>query len=161
MLRMYEFERMRRLVLRVDAWLPAESPVLFVEVTLHNPAAETVSAYWWSNIAVPEAAGVRVLAPATRAYHFDYTAVLRLGDFPMSDGRDRSYTDMAPKAADYFFEVPAGERLWIAAVDSSGRGLVQVSTDRFNVPDADAPRPYRRRRGRAEQDCRGSGTFRK
>ncbi|MBF8185261.1 DUF5107 domain-containing protein [Nonomuraea sp. K274] len=131
MLRMYEFERMRRLVLRIDAWLPKESPVLFVEVTLHNPDAEPVPAYWWSNIAVPEAAGVRVLAPATQAYHFDYTAVLRLEDFPAPDGRDRSYTDTARNSADYFFEIPAGERRWIAAVDSSGRGLVQVSTDRL------------------------------
>ncbi|PZG17730.1 DUF5107 domain-containing protein [Nonomuraea aridisoli] len=131
MLRMYEFERMRRLVVRVDAWLPPGSPVLFVEVTLHNLAAEPVPAYWWSNIAVPEAAGVRVLAPATQAYHYDYTGVLRPEEFPMRDGRDRSYTDTAQQAADYFFEIPAVERRWIAAVDPSGSGLVQVSTDRL------------------------------
>ncbi|MFI6322846.1 DUF5107 domain-containing protein [Nonomuraea sp. NPDC050556] len=127
-LRMYEFERMRRLVVRIDAWLPEDSPVLMVEVTLTNPSADTVPAYWWSNIAVPEAEGVRVLAPASRAYHFDYTEALRLVDFPVLDGVDRSYTTGVPTAADYFFDLPAGARPWIAALDGEGKGLVQAST---------------------------------
>ena len=37
-LRMYEFERLRRVVMTVDAWLPAGSPTLMVHVALHNPA---------------------------------------------------------------------------------------------------------------------------
>ncbi|MFE3447655.1 DUF5107 domain-containing protein [Nonomuraea sp. NPDC059194] len=131
MLRMYEFERMRRLVLQLDAWLPEDSPVLFVRVSIHNPAPVMTPVYWWSNIAVPEAPGVRVVAPAARAHHFDYAAELRVVDFPLLDGLDRSYTDEVPRAADYFFEIPAGERRWIAALDAEGRGLVQTSTDRL------------------------------
>lgn len=131
MLRMYEFERMRRLVLRIDAWLPEDSPVLFVQVAIQNPAPVETPVYWWSNIAVPEAADVRVVAPAVQAHHFDYTAELRVVDFPVLDGVDRSYTDRVPRAADYFFEIPAGERRWIAALDGEGRGLVQVSTERL------------------------------
>jgi hypothetical protein len=129
MLRMYEFERLRRLVLRVDAWLPEDSPVLLVRIAVHNPAPAEVPVYWWSNIAVPEAPDVRVVAPAERAYHFDYTAELRVVDFPVLDGVDRSYTDRVPRSADYFFEIPAQERRWIAALDGSGRGLAQASTD--------------------------------
>ncbi|MFI6496024.1 DUF5107 domain-containing protein [Nonomuraea typhae] len=129
MLRMYEFERMRRLVVRLDAWLPPDSPVLLVKVTLHNPSPAETPVYWWSNIAVPEGPGIRVVAPAAQAHHFDYAAELRVVDFPVLDGLDRSYTEDVPRAADYFFEIPAGERRWIAALDAAGRGLVQTSTD--------------------------------
>ncbi|MEV4899094.1 DUF5107 domain-containing protein, partial [Nonomuraea sp. NPDC055795] len=129
MLRMYEFERMRRLLLQIDAWLPEDSPVLFVRVTIRNPAPAEVPVYWWSNIAVPEGPGVRVVAPADRAHHFDYTAELRVVGFPVLDGIDRSYTDEVPRSADYFFEIPPAERRWIAALDAEGRGLVQTSTD--------------------------------
>ncbi|MFI6817036.1 DUF5107 domain-containing protein [Nonomuraea sp. NPDC050328] len=130
-LRMTEFERMRRLVVQLDAWLPAGSPVLRVAVSIHNPGQEETPVYWWSNIAVPEAADVRVVAPAEQAYHFDYGSRLGLVDFPELGGVDRSYPDRADSAADYFFEIPAGRRRWIAALDGSGRGLVQVSTDRL------------------------------
>ncbi|NRQ39219.1 hypothetical protein HII36_46470 [Nonomuraea sp. NN258] len=86
---MYEFERMRRLVLSIDAWLPEGSPTLFVQVSIHNVTGDETPAYWWSNIAVPEAADVRVVAPAARAFHFDYTADLRTIDFPALDGTGR------------------------------------------------------------------------
>ncbi|RJL30094.1 DUF5107 domain-containing protein [Bailinhaonella thermotolerans] len=128
-LRMFEFERLRRLVVRIDAWLPAGSPVLFVRPAIVNPGDAEVPVYWWSNIAVPEAADVRVVAPAERAYHFDYGSRLRLVDFPELDGVDRSYPDRVRGAADYFFEIPAGRRRWVAALDGAGRGLAQVSTD--------------------------------
>ncbi|MFE0149126.1 DUF5107 domain-containing protein [Nonomuraea sp. NPDC059007] len=129
MLRLYEFERMRRLLLQIDTWLPEDSPVLFVRVTIRNPAPAEAPVYWWSNIAVPEGPGVRVVAPADRAHHFDYTAELRVVGFPVLDGIDRSYTDEVPRSADYFFEIPPAERRWIAALDTEGRGLVQTSTD--------------------------------
>ncbi|MFI6595848.1 DUF5107 domain-containing protein [Nonomuraea sp. NPDC050536] len=130
-LRLFEFERMRRLVVSIDAWLPEGSPVLFVRPSIRNPSDAETPVYWWSNIAVPEAADVRVVAPAARAHHFDYTGRLHLVDFPELNGVDRSYTDRAAAAADFFFEIPAGERPWIAALDASGTGLVQTSTQRL------------------------------
>src|SRR4051794_27764495 len=63
-LRMYEFERLRRVVVTVDAWLPSGSEVLLVHVSLFNPAAGETPVYWWSNIAVPQGPEVRVVAPA-------------------------------------------------------------------------------------------------
>ncbi|MFF1796422.1 DUF5107 domain-containing protein, partial [Kitasatospora sp. NPDC058263] len=63
-LRMYEFERLRRLVLQIDAWLPAGSPVLYVHVSVQNPNDAEVPVYWWSNIAVPETGQTRVVGPA-------------------------------------------------------------------------------------------------
>ncbi|AJF70204.1 DUF5107 domain-containing protein [Streptomyces vietnamensis] len=130
-LRMFAFERLRGLVLRMDAWLPAGSPVLLVHVAVHNPAEEETPVYWWSNIAVPEAADVRVLAPSDHAFHCDYVSDLKRVGFPVVEAEDRSYPGRAARAADYFLDVPAGERRWIAALDASGTGLVQTSTDRL------------------------------
>jgi hypothetical protein len=130
-LRMFEFERLRRLVLQIDAWLPAGSPVLLVRVAIHNPAAEEVPVYWWSNIAVPESAETRVVGPADHAFHFDYAAELRRVGFPDFEGHDRSYPGRVARAADYFLDIPDGERRWIAALDENGSGLVQTSTARL------------------------------
>ncbi|MEV4559386.1 DUF5107 domain-containing protein [Kitasatospora sp. NPDC049285] len=131
-LRMYEFERMRRLVLQIDAWLPPGAEYLHVQISIHNPGAETVPAYWWSNTAVPERPGTRVLAPADHAFHFDYAAELQRVPFPLHDGTDRSRPAELPYAADYFFDVPDDlDRPWVAAVDPDGTGLLQYSTDRL------------------------------
>lgn len=130
-LRMYELERMRRVVVTIDAWLPAGSPVLLVHVSLHNPAPTPTPVYWWTNIAVPQRPDVRVVAPAERAFHFDYAEQLRLIDFPETAGGDQSYPARFARAADFFMDVPDGERRWIAALDGDGRGLVQTSTDRL------------------------------
>ncbi|GAA2774733.1 DUF5107 domain-containing protein [Kitasatospora cinereorecta] len=131
-LRMYEVERMRRLVFRLDAWLPPGSALLHVQVALHNPGEETVPAYWWSNTAVPETPGTRVFAPASEAFHYDYSARLRRVPFPVVDGTDRSRPAGVPYAADYFLDLPAGtERPWIAALADDGTGLVQFSTARL------------------------------
>ncbi|MER8184101.1 DUF5107 domain-containing protein [Kitasatospora sp. NPDC094015] len=131
-LRMYEFERMRRLVLQLDAWLPAGSPLLHVQVTVHNPGPEPVPVYWWSNAAVPEQDGGRVLAPAEAAYHLDRTGRLRRVPFPGEQRPDPSRPAELPHAADHFFELPDSlDRPWIAALGPDGSGLVQLSTGRL------------------------------
>jgi Domain of unknown function (DUF5107) len=128
-LRMFEFERLRRLVLRIDAWLPEGSPVLFVHVRVHNPAEHETPVYWWSNIAVPQTPTVRVLGPADQAFHFDYARDLRLVPFPQHAGLDQSYPGRVGRAGDCFLDIPDGERHWIAALDETGTGLVQASTE--------------------------------
>ena len=130
-LRMYEFERLRRMVVQVDAWLPSASPVLYVHVTLHNRNPTETPVYWWSNIAVPETARTRVLAPADHAFQYDYVSEMTSADFPVLDGADRSYPGRADRAADYFFDSPSTQRRWIAALDETGSGLVQTSTGRL------------------------------
>ncbi|MGW8557691.1 DUF5107 domain-containing protein [Streptomyces tubercidicus] len=130
-LRMYEFERTRQLVFQIDAYLPEGSPVLLVHVRVLNPNDAEVPVYWWSNIAVPEAEDMRVVAPADRAWHYAYDRTVRAVPVPEHRGLDYSYTARCASAADYFYDIPNGERPWIAAVDGSGRGLVQTSTDRL------------------------------
>ncbi|SDO47840.1 DUF5107 domain-containing protein [Actinacidiphila guanduensis] len=135
MLRLWEWERLRDLPFQVDLWLPADSDFLYVGIRVRNPHDRTVPAYWWSNTAVPETPGTRVLAPAEAAWHFDYRRSLSRVRFPegRDDGpeADASRPARAEYAADYFFDVPEGERPWITALDAEGRGLVQTSTDRL------------------------------
>lgn len=122
-LRMYEYERMRGLVVQIDAALPPGSPALLVSVAIRNPRAETVPVYWWSNIAVPQTPGSRVLAPASLAEHFDYTQ--RLTTVPFSGV---AHPGTWSNAADYFFHATAP---WIAAVDADGYGLLHTSSPRL------------------------------
>jgi tetratricopeptide (TPR) repeat protein len=138
MLRLWEWERLRDLPFQVDLWLPAGSDFLYVGVRVRNPHDRTVPAYWWSNTAVPESADTRVLTPADAAWHFDYHRTLTRIPVPHGQARpgsppapDLTYTTRSEHAADYFFDIPDGDRRWIAALDGQGGGLVQTSTDRL------------------------------
>jgi hypothetical protein len=127
-LRMWEYERIREVVYQLDCWLPEGSPVLVVAVRIVNPNDHDVPMYWWSNIAVPEAEHVRVVAPGDAAWRFDETATVGGVELPVADGRDVTYPAAAPSAADYFVRLDEGHRPWVAAVDGSGFGVVQSST---------------------------------
>ena len=129
MVRLWEWERLRDTPFQVDLWLPDESDFLHVGVRIRNPHDRTVPVYWWSNIAVPEAADTRVLAPADHTWHFAYECRLRRVPVPEWDGVDRTYPLRSEFPADFFHEVPDGSRKWIASLDAEGRGLVQTSTD--------------------------------
>jgi len=69
-LRIYEWERLRELVYQVDFRLGPTSRHLVVDITVTNPNAHAVPAYWWSNIAVASSAGSRVVAPSRSAFEF-------------------------------------------------------------------------------------------
>ncbi|MGW1535763.1 DUF5107 domain-containing protein [Streptomyces aureus] len=127
MLRLWEWERLRDLPFQVDLWLPDGSDFLYVGVRVRNPHERPAPLYWWSNIAVPEER--RVIAPAEEAWHFGYERRLRRVPVPAYDGTDRTYPLNSTFPADYFYEVEDGRRRWIAAVDDTGEGLVQTSTD--------------------------------
>ena len=124
-LRLYEWERIRRVPFQVDAYLPDGSPVLFVRVRITNPNAATIPMYWWSNIAVPETPTTRVLVPATSAYSHDNTGEVTVTPVPVAGGVDVSYPANLVSAASIFFRIPEGRRPWITALDREGRGLIQ------------------------------------
>ncbi|OIV35791.1 hypothetical protein BIV57_19670 [Mangrovactinospora gilvigrisea] len=137
--RMWEYERLRGLVFRIDAWLPepgAETgggPALKVRVEVRNPARRPAPLYWWSNIAVPETPDTRVLAPGERAFATGYEG--RIGAVPVAaaeDGRDWTYPGRSEYAGDWFFDIPEGTpRPWEAAVEADGTGLLHSSTARL------------------------------
>jgi len=128
-LRMYEFERLRRVVYQLDVHLPPDSPVLVVHVRITNPNAHQVPMYWWSNIAVPQTPGTRVLAPADRAWNYSYGDVVRHDPVtPRDDALDVTYPARFPDAADHFFDLAGAAQPWIAAVDAEGHGMFQTST---------------------------------
>lgn len=131
-LRLYEYERFRGVPFQIDAYLPDDSPVLFVRVRITNPHDHQIPMYWWSNIAVPEKPDTRVIVPAGFAYRFGYkgSGLVRI-PVPRFEGSDYTYSTNIGHSADYFFHIPDGHRLWIAALDGEGKGLVQTSTSRL------------------------------
>ncbi|MER6912000.1 DUF5107 domain-containing protein [Streptomyces sp. NPDC000594] len=129
MVRLWEWERLRDLPFQIDLWLPEDSAFLHVGIRIRNPHERAVPVYWWSNTAVEEHPATRVLAPADEAWHFGYDRALKRVPVPDYRGEDRTYPQRGEHPADYFYEIDAGTRKWIAALDGSGRGLVQTSTD--------------------------------
>ena len=130
-LRIAEWERMRDLAYQVDFRLGPRSRHLVVDITVTNPNAEAVPAYWWSNIAVVSSAGTRVVAPSRSAFEFTYTRPLHRVPVPGPSGLDLSYPHAAARTADYFYELDPGKLPWIAAINAAGVGLLHVSSRRL------------------------------
>ncbi|MEU9859704.1 DUF5107 domain-containing protein [Streptomyces sp. NPDC047971] len=132
MLRLWEWERLRDLPFQVDLWLPEGSDFLHAGIRIRNPHERTVPVYWWSNTAVPE--DRRILAPADEAWLHGYERGLRRVPVPVTEDHtgtaaDHTYPLRGTLPADYFYDVPEERRRWIAALDETGAGLVQTSTD--------------------------------
>ena len=127
-LSMYQYERVRRLVYRVEAMLPEDSRYLLVRVRIDNTTQEDTAVYWWSNIAVDERPDVRVVVPAEQAFHFGSEAGVHKVGVPQWEGQDLSYPAKLPYAMDFFFDLKDGQRRFITALGEDGYGLVQCST---------------------------------
>lgn len=130
-LRMWAWERLTRMVWRMDAWLPEDSPFLFTSPRISNAGEAPVPFYWWSNAAVAMEQGSRVLAPARTAVFNNYAGVLERVPYP--DHPDRSLAADAPQAVDYFFDTmhPAGEphpAPWVAGCGADGGGTLLASS---------------------------------
>lgn len=128
-LRMYEYERLRNVTYQMDFWLPEDEPQLMVRIRIVNVSDQEVPMYWWSNIAVDQYEGTRVLAPTDTAYGFSYgSRGIGLVDIPMKDGLDLSYPARGTHSMDWFFDIPEDHRPWEAAVHEDGYGLIHCST---------------------------------
>jgi len=127
-LRMWEFDRLREVVFQIDAWLPADSKVVFVAVRIQNPNDFTVPMYWWTNAAVPQTPATRVLAPAVKAYATDYDGSMTKVVPTDFHGMDATWPTNNQRAADFFFDIAPEERRWEVAMDDAGDGLAMVSS---------------------------------
>lgn len=126
-LRLWEWERTRDLILQVDLWVSGARLMASTRVT--NPDPEPKPLYYWTNIAVPETAGTRALVPAETAWRTDYTGRLSRVSVPFPDGPlDISRPRDSRHAADYFYEVGDQEGAVVCAVEADGRGLAQTAT---------------------------------
>jgi len=126
-LRIYEWDRLKCFPWQVDFHLPPNSPFLFARVRLVNPHRYEIPMWWWTNVEVPGGPGVRMICPADMAiYHL--TEGLSLTQLPELQGTDFTYPANADWARSFFLVIPDGRRPWIAALDGTGRGLVEVST---------------------------------
>lgn len=128
-LRMYQYERVRHLVYRIEALLPEASRQLLVQITVDNAGDSDTATYWWSNIAVDEREDIRVIVPAQRAYRYGYGGMLTKLAVPKIQDMDASRPTTIQKSVDFFFDLEDGQRRFIAALDKDGYGLCQSSTD--------------------------------
>ena len=128
-LRMYEYERIRRVVQQMDFFLPEGSKMLYARCRIINPMPSVVPMYWWSNIAVPETPDTRIVVNADSAYMADNGTSLQ--DMLTYSGADCTYPINVPAAMDFFYKIPDFKRRYEAALDADGYGLIQTSTYRL------------------------------
>lgn len=130
-LRLYEYERIRGVVYSISAYLPDDSNVLYLKCKIENKSDEKKHMYWWSNIAVPETKGTRVLVPAEESFLSFYNEdhyVIDKTAIPFCDGTDVSYPSNIPSSRDFFYKIPKDNYKWIATANEDGFGLLQCST---------------------------------
>ncbi len=129
-LRMYEFERVRRIVYQMDFFLPEDYKVLYARIRIVNPNREVVPMYWWTNIAVPEGKEYRNVVNSSEAYN-NFGGCVCKNPVPHFNGNDITYPVNNPIAVDYFWKIPESQRKYTAYLDKNGYGLVQTSTSRL------------------------------
>ena len=127
LLRIYEWERIREMPYQVDFFLPDDdSEFLYAAARIVNPHDHELPMYWWTNIAVPQVEGMRVLTPSTQA--ITHEKGIKVATVPRWHDTDITYPVNLRRAIDFFFVLPKQERRWEAAVMPDGTGFVDVST---------------------------------
>lgn len=140
-LRMYEFERMKRLFVQMDFHLPDDAKAVYVKVTIHNLDKEEKSMYWWTNIAIQATKGLRVFSGTEDVIYLDPDSIsdntnpirvfgrTKLPFLPTLPGKDSSYPANATYSNEFFFQNPANaDNCWSAGVYEDGRLFYEAST---------------------------------
>src|SRR4051794_25515925 len=129
-LRLWEWERTRDLVLQIDLSLPPGSDRLYASTRVLNPDPEEKPLYYWTNIAVPETPGTRVLTTADAAWRTEYGGALRRVPVPHPDRTDVdiSHPMASTVPADYFYDVAGQRGRHLVSVEPDGAGFAQTST---------------------------------
>ena len=129
-LRFYQYERVRSIVYQMDFFLPEDSKLLFVRTKIMNQKFEVVPMYWWSNVAVEDPDGARVVVPADETYTApnSYPEKIKI---PVHNGIDVTYPADNVIAIDYFWKTQPDKRKYICQVNKDGYGLIQTSTGRL------------------------------
>jgi len=133
-LRIYEYQRDRGTPFQYDCFLPEGSRFLFVRGRICNPNPYLVPMYWWSNCAVPEVKGSRIVVPARETFANWYTggshALAKLS-LPDGEGFDGTYPVNFQYVKDYFYNIPENCRRYECLFMPDGYGYCHVSTRRL------------------------------
>lgn len=129
-LRIYEYERIRKVTYQVDFWMEEEEKNLFCRMRIVNESPDVIPMYWWSNIAVPEYENGHIIVPAEEAYTYMNDSVHKV-DIPLVEGIDVTEYKNIPKSVDFFFQIPEEAPKYIMNVNENGYGLLQASTKRL------------------------------
>ena len=130
-LRIYEYQRDRGTPFQYDCFLPDNSRFLFIRGRIWNPNREMVPMYWWSNIALPEVKGSRVVVPATTTFANWYQGgnhMLAKLSLPDGEGFDGTYPVSFPIVRDHFYNIPDDSRKYECLFYPDGYGFCHVST---------------------------------
>jgi len=132
--RVYEFSRDRAIPFQIDFYLPEQSRFLLARVRIMNIRDTTVPMYWWSNLALAEKHGARVIVPAKSTFANYYDAgshfITRI-PLPDGEGFDGTYPTNFPFAHDHFYDIPADKRKFEALIEPNGDGFLYASTRRL------------------------------
>lgn len=133
-LRVYEFCRDRAVPFQIDFYLPSGSRFLLARMRIMNIRNEVIPMYWWSNIAVEQSPGARVIVPADSAYANQYDGgnhFIRKIALPGGEGFDGTYPDHFPGVKDHFYNIPPGNRKYETVMRRDGTGFLFASTRRM------------------------------
>lgn len=138
-LRLYEFERCKRLFWQIDFYLHDDSQVLYAYTRVINPNKADTPMYWWTNIAVPETPEARVFASAEDVIYNDPRMVsdekgfgyAKMPVIPSLPGKDFSYPYNSDFSNEYFFQSYPQKMQWEAVAYKEGEFFFEASTERL------------------------------
>ena len=133
-LRIYEYQRDRETPFQYDCFLPDDSRFLYIRGRIWNPNTTMVPMYWWSNIALPEVKGSRIVVPAGTVFANWYSggshALAKL-TMPDGEGFDASYPEKFEYVKDHFYNIPEDKRRYETLFYPDGYGFCHISTRRM------------------------------
>lgn len=133
-LRIYEMDRDRHTPFQLDFYLPEDSRFLKIRGRITNPNEYVEPMYWWSNIAVNEEPGSRIVVPTDNAYSNFYMGgnhCLTRVDLPDGEGFDATNPLNYPAVKDHFYNIPENVPPYECVFSADGTGLAYVSTKRL------------------------------
>ena len=113
----------------MDFWLEETGKTLNCRMRIVNSGDEVIPMYWWSNMAVPEYPGGRLIV-CRGGLQQQLPAGIQDPD-PGSGRVDVTRYENIPSQVDYFFNIPEESPRYIANIGEDGYGLLQYSTRRL------------------------------
>lgn len=142
-LRVYEYERNRKIYFSIDFHLPSGAEQLSAHVRIVNNNDVTIPMYWWTNIAVRENDNVRIFSESDQLIYIKPESNITEGSIhtfgkasitslPSLPGKDASYPLNFDFSSEYFFQNPPEcSSPWEAAHYGDGFTFFERSTSKL------------------------------